>query len=834
LTLFENKLITALLLTILVLTGCNYTKRLNKGQYLVEKNTISVKGDKVNTSELDAVLKTQPNRKIFGIPRFHLWLYNIPDTVKMHHKTAKKHARINKRNERKTRKEKKTKPLKKSRKERFGNWIHNSVGEPPILLDSSKVKSSSKNLSNYLFKKGYFNNSVKDSIYLDSTHKKAYLFYLIQTQTAYQIDTFLIISEDKKILKQIKSAASESLVVVGGKLDINQLDAERTRLITYLKDRGYYDINKDFFTFKIDSTLSDHKVKVTMSVAKILRKVPNSDSTYFEDHRRYTVNNIYIYTDYDATEDFSKYDSTHYKEHVFLFRKKPYLKPSNLIQHIYINNGYYYRAKEVEATYKKITSLGVFKSTNISFRHNLIDPTIPVLDCYIKLKPLKKQTYRLEGRGTNRSGNLGISGDLSYRNKNLFKGAEALKITLTGGLEVQQLLSNQDETTVGENVGIGGFNPLNTFNTIEFGPEISLTIPKFLIPFNVIKFSKNASPKTVFKATLNFQQRPDFTRGIQEASLGYEWVHGKYFSHYFSPLSLSAVKINPSEEFKIRLNTIKDPFLKYSYTDHIIIGLNYQMVFDKTLDNPRKDHMYIKWNAEQSGNLTRLGFSLSNAEKDSIGSYEILGIRFAQFVKTDIDFRYKINFNKSSTLVYRTAAGIGVPMANFNEALPFEKSFFVGGSNGLRAFRARSMGPGAFYDTLITFDKIGDILLEGNIEYRFDLLKIIKGAIFYDIGNVWLIKPNPGKPKAEFTNKFYTQFAMGAGVGLRIDLDFFIFRFDFAYPLRQPALPLGERWFFEPKTITNSWIQGFSDRNEIPFSPFKSKVIINIGIGYPF
>lgn len=818
----------------MVLSGCNYTKRLSKGQYLVEKNTILVTGDKVNTADLDAVLKTQPNRKIFGIPRFHLWLYNLPDTVKMHRKTEKKHIRINNRNKRRSKKGKELLPLKKSRKEKRGNWIKNSVGEAPVLLDTSKVKSSTKNLSNYLFKKGYFNNTVRDSIVLDSVHKKVYLYYLIQTHSPYHIDTFFVVSEDKKLLKQIRSVADESLIKEGDRLDIDKLDAERTRLIAYLKDRGYYDINKDFFTFKVDSTLRDNGVKIKMSIAKIQRKSPNSDSLYFEDHKRYTVNNIFIYTDYDGTEDISKYDTSHYKEHVFLYHKRPSMRPSNLVQHIYINHGYYYRAKEVESTYKKITSLGLFKSTNIIFKQNLADPENPMLDCYIKLKPLKRQKYGYEIKGTNRSGNLGISGEISYGNKNLFRGAEALKITLQGGLEVQQLLSNQGETTVGEGVGIGEFKPLSTFNTIEFGPEISLTIPKFLIPFNVFKFSKNASPKTVFKASLNFQQRPDFTRGIQEASLGYEWLHGTHFSHYFSPLTLSAVKINPSDEFKQRLNTIKDPYLKYSYTDHILIGSNYQLIFDKQLSNARKDHMYIKWNVEQSGNLTRMIFSLTNIEKDSSESYEILGIRFAQFVKTSVDFRYKINFNKSSQLVYRTAAGIGVPLANFNEALPFEKSFYVGGSNGLRAFRARSIGPGGFYDTLIAFDKTGDIILEGNIEYRFDLLKILKGAIFYDIGNIWLIKPNPGKPKAEISNKFYTQFAMGAGVGLRIDLDFFIFRFDFAYPLRQPSLPLGERWFFEPKTITNGWIKGFADRNEIAFSPFKSKMIINIGIGYPF
>jgi outer membrane protein assembly factor BamA len=216
-----------------------------------------------------------------------------------------------------------------------------------------------------------------------------------------------------------------------------------------------------------------------------------------------------------------------------------------------------------------------------------------------------------------------------------------------------------------------------------------------------------------------------------------------------------------------------------------------------------------------------------------LGSYEILGIRFAQFFKTDIDFRYKINFNKSSQLVYRTAAGVGVPLKNLG-ALPFEKSFYVGGSNGLRAFRARSVGPGGFYDTTLSFDKIGDILLEGNIEYRFDLLKIVKGALFFDAGNIWLIHDNKAKPKANISTDFYKQLAMGAGFGLRIDLDFFLFRFDFAYPLRQPGLPDGEKWFFQDKPITNTWLYNYAERNDIVYRPFKSKMIVNIGIGYPF
>lgn len=854
-----------MLLVVSLLSSCRYTKRLEKGQYLVEKNKIIVEGEKIPPAELEAVIKTQPNRKIFGKPRFHLWLYNLPGPNYTKRKSENKLARYTNRVEKKKRKAKKKndkrkakgkpeipfepKPLKRS----FPEWLKASVGEPPVLLDSSKVKSSVKNLGNYLFKKGYFNSRVRDSIALDSIHKKAYLFYFVETHSPYYIDTFIVSGEDKKILKQIKSANAECLIKIGNRLDIDVLDEERSRLTVFLKDRGYYDISKDFFSYSVDSFKLDsakhamRRVILTMRIGRIQKKKPDSDSTWFEDHQRYIVNNIYIYTDYGISEEFSLYDTTMYHEHLFLFKGKPSMRPQNLLQHIFINKGYYYRAKEVEATYKKLASLGLYKSINISFKQNIIDPSTPTLDCYIKLKPLKRQNFVFEANGTNRGGNLGISGNYSYKNKNLFRGAEAFKFSLNGGLEAQQLLSNQNDATVGQNVGIGEFKPLNTFNTIEFGPEVSLSIPKFLTPFNLVKFNKTSSPKTIFNAALNFQQRPDFTRGIQEASLGYEWHQNNKdklintenrpissITHYLSPLKLSAVKINPSPEFSERLNTIKDPFLKYSYTDHIILGFQYQFNYALQRNNPNKDQLFIKAGFEQSGNLMREIFNLAKAEQDSIGSYEILGIRFAHFIKADVDFRYYINFNKSSQLVYRTAAGIGVPLANLSEALPFEKSFYVGGSNGLRAFRARTIGPGGFYDTTITFDKIGDILIEGNIEYRFDLLKIVKGALFYDVGNVWLIKPNPGKEQGEFSSKFYKQLAMGAGVGLRFDFDFFIFRFDFAYPIRQPSLPDGEKWFFQPKTITNSWIKGFAERNELTFAPFKSKLIVNIGIGYPF
>lgn len=873
------------MLTVLVITGCNYTKRLHKGQYLVESNKIKVHGDKISSNELEAIIKTPTNRKIFGSARFHLWLYNIPDTSRMYRKTDKRHKRIERKNVRRKRKGKKEKKLKDSFAEKTGNWLMKSVGEAPALLDSSKLSASRRNLSNFMLKKGYFDNVVTDSVVLDTAHKKAHLFYTIYTHQRYYIDTFLIKTEDKGILKPLGYSSNQTLIKQGDPADLNVLDEERNRLVTFLKDRGYFDMNKEYFTFRIDSnyagkrkpvntlltdstkkpgtdtglniikdTMSiaqrqrlEHGVKLTMNIARV--PMVQGDSTYLGNHKRYLINQIYIFTDHANGNDISKYDSIHYKEHIILFSGRPSMRPRELLQHIYINRGNYYRAREVEATYKKLSSLGIYRNTNINFKPNVSDPKAPYLDCFITMDPLKRQTYVVEANGTNRGGNLGIAGSVSYKNKNLFRGAEALKISLKGGIEAQQLLTNQDDATVGETVGIGEFKPLNTFNTIEFGPEVSLTIPKLLLPFNVYKFSKNSSPKTIFTASLNLQRRPDFSRGIQEGKLAYEFTHSPrdksrpgrqalntniVFSHYVSPLKISAVKIIPSKEFSNRLNTIRDPFLKYSYTDHLILGCQYIFTLNVQRKNKNKDQFYLRAGIEQSGNLARLYYDINDAPKDSLGSYEILGIRFAQYVKFDADVRYYINFNKSSHLVYRINTGIGVPQKNFNEALPFEKSFYVGGSNGLRAFRARTVGPGGYYDTLVAFDKTGDILMEGNIEYRFDLIKIVKGALFYDVGNVWMLRKNPGKPEGQISSQFYKQLAMGAGIGLRFDLDFFIFRLDFAYPIRQPNLPDGEKWFFQTKPITNQWLYDYAERTGGVYRPFKSKLIVNIGIGYPF
>lgn len=809
------------MLLALLIAACSPTRKLAEGEYLLQKNIIVCDEKSIDAYELEAILKQKPNSRIFKKIPFHLIVYNWPDTVKMNRKTAKRHARIEKRNLKRKINGKAPKKLKPSVRERIGKWLMGSVGEPPVILDSNKVKTSVQQLNYYMFNKGYFDNYVTDSIKVDTVKKRATVTYYIKSKEPYIINSVTFQIDDKKLKKQIEKIQKESEVKVGDVLDMDKLDNERGRINTYLKDRGYFYFNKEFVYFKVDSALCRHSVDVIVSVHNITKPDPkNPDSLIQTPHTRYNIFNIFVNTDYDpivvGDENRAQvYDTIYTADSSFIMvynssKGKIKFRPDELVQSIYMSKGGTYRQKEVENTYKKLSSLGIYKNISIGFTPNPIDPNM--LDCRINLSPSKKQSFLAEATGTNKAGNLGISANTSYKNKNVFRGGESFKFSFHGGIEAQQPVTS---TATDANS-----TPVSTFNTLEFGPEISLDIPKFLLPFDLIKFSKTSSPKTVFMTKYNYQRRPDFTRAISEANWSYEFVlpgkeeaRNKTFnSFHFTLLNVSGVDIsNESQLFLDRLNLLNDQLLISSYRDHLIVGSQVQYIFNAQSPARLNDAFYLKAGVDWGGNILHTVMKWADRPLNDNNAYELLGIQYAQYVKTDLEARYYINFNKDSKIVYRAYGGIGFPGPNFNQALPFEKSFFVGGSNGLRAWKARAVGPGSYVDPSNSLDKIGDIVLEGNIEYRFDLFNIIAGALFADVGNIWNIKENTARPGSGFSSDFYKEIAIGVGVGLRVDLSFFVLRFDFATPIKDPEFPENDRWTFDLRR-TN----------------------INIGIGYPF
>jgi len=437
----------------------------------------------------------------------------------------------------------------------------------------------------------------------------------------------------------------------------------------------------------------------------------------------------------------------------------------------------------------------------------------------INLIQSKSQTFTLSTDGTHNEGLFGIEGSLSYSHRNIFKGAEHLSVALTGGFESQLLITGNSDS----------LNSLNAilFNTLEFGPKLALTIPKYLFINKLKRLKNHSSGRTEFTASLNYQKRPDFTRSIQELSFGWT-IHEKGpFTWHINPLLISAIDITKSNDFQAQINALNDQFIAASFQDHIISGGFFSFEYNGQKDKKLKNVFYVKATLESGGGLLYRAHQLLNRPFDNPAtqSYNLLGIRYAHFQKVSTDLRYYISLGQRSKLVYRLSGGIGIPRENLIEALPFEKSFFAGGANGMRAWRARSLGPGSFYDSQNRFDKIGDVHIEGNAELRFPIISWVEGALFVDAGNVWLLNEDPVRPGGKFSSDFINDLAVGSGLGIRMDLDFFVIRLDVGIPIRNPAIQMNDADNeFKP------WIFDSYKGNEKQFFDYQ----FNLGIGYPF
>ena len=418
------------------------------------------------------------------------------------------------------------------------------------------------------------------------------------------------------------------------------------------------------------------------------------------------------------------------------------------------------------------------------------------------MQQIDKHSFTLQAEGTNSDGDLGVKGSLSYNNKNIFHGAETFQLSLKGGFEAQRLIGSEI-TESGKHV----------FNTWELGLAASVIFPKFLSPISFLQFARDYQPTTTISLGFNSQIRYYYSRYISTASFSYDWKTNYRLGQTFSPVFLNSVKIaNINPTFQEYLDMETSQRKKAQYTSHLLLGTRYSLVYNTQTINKTGSFFYLKADFESSGNLLSL-FKNTNLITTENGHYELFGIRYAQYVRGSFDVRQHLQISEDSWLVFREFAGIGIPYGN-SQDLPFERSFYGGGANGLRGWLYRTVGPGGYVANNNDVERTGDLQLELNAEYRFPIYNIFKGAVFVDAGNVWTYHPNESMPNSEFSfNTFYKQLAIDAGIGIRLDVSFLILRFDFAYAMRNPyADENGSYWRF-----------GKGDN-----------LRMQMGIGYPF
>ena len=820
----NNKQVLLLLFFISVLIiACSPTRKLSKGEFLLNRNVIIDNPKEIEKIEIQAYIKQKPNRRIFGSVRFHLWLYNIVNKDKMLAKKAARDKKIDEKNIQRLAEHKK--PKSKDHLT-MGEWLL-EAGEAPVILDSFLTEKSTHQIKLFLDSKGYFQSKVKDSVWVKRKH--ANVFYVIQPGKPYKIRKIDYSIEDERVKYYVLYDTINSLIKKGKNYDVDVLQNERDRITKMLKNEGFYNFSKEYIYFKVDSNLNKNQIDLSIGVKKFARQVSDQNDSIIEtNHQKYYINNVFIQTDFNLSDpNHLSHDKLYYENFIFTYNAPLKYKPKTIADAILIHKGDLYQQKIAEDTYKRLTELKSFKIVNVNFKEN--SGNVDSLDCFIQLSPVLKQSLSLETEGTNTSGNLGISGNIAFQNKNTFKGAEIFDLKLKGGIEAQKALNE------GSSDNLNKFIP---FNTIQFGPEASINIPKPLFPFSFFGFPEMAAPKSAFKIGLNYQQRPEYTRSIANLSYGITYKENIYKRHTIIPIEVNLVKVKLSPSFENSLTNSHNLLLLNSFSDHFTTSSRYIFVFNNQDLKKSTSFSYLRIGAESSGNILRGVNDLLGSVKDTAGgkdSYKIFNVVYSQYLRLDFDYRFYKIISPLEKIVVRSAFGVGKPLYN-QRVLPFEKSFFGGGSNGIRAWRARSLGPGSYESAYgSAFDLIGDVQIEGNVEYRFNIFKMLNGALFVDAGNIWLRKPDPNRSNGDFDfNRFYKEFALGTGIGTRFDFSFFIIRLDLGVKLRDPMFDENKKWVVQ-HIFDKQWKSDFQDKYSTENDKKKYSFLnLNLGIGYPF
>jgi outer membrane protein insertion porin family len=805
-----NKGMICIILVLLISGSCTGLRHLDEDQVLYTGSRISVepvdapipnKGEV--ESELETVIRPDPNTRIL-ISRPRLWIHNI---------------------------------MGETGERGIDHWIQTNLGRPPVLFEDVDTERTARLMQNRLFNMGYFDAEV--DYQLRERTKRTSVDYRISVKPPYRIRNIIEPEGDIPIIGEIGLAMQESILESGRIYRLQSLRDERDRIDQYLKERGYFYFHPDYLIFIADTTAGDRMVDL------YLRIKPAAPPMALDS---YTIRNVYIDTGSRETVDFEdtgqesvKSEDTGQgiagfeeyapetgmsvepsqqsgnfeepglvppaviKEGVYIISGEDYLKPHVLHRAVFLEQGQLYTNRDRRRTLSYLMGLEIFRFVNLRFNPVVNNAGNSYLDARIMLVPLERRAVTTELRGVSKSNDFagpGITG--TYLNRNLLGGAEQLRISIEGAFE----------TLLGE-TGV---------NSIEAGITSELRIPR-LMPFEIGWMTPELIPSTRMSLSLNYLNRTDaFSLASFRSEFGYLWnpsirTQQRLTPFVFNVFGLGSVAPEYEELFD------RDALLRRGLFEQFILGSQYSYLYNSQLDGISNEDWYFNLNLDVAGNSLWMATNyLGIGGADDEGGRQILGQSFSQYGKADFDFRYYVNIGSDTRLATRFIAGIGVPYGN-STTLPYTKLFTIGGTQSIRAFHPRRLGPGSYtppeeLETAFNIYQAGEIKLEMNVEFRYALSNIIKGAIFADAGNIWNLQEDEDVPGGRFEYPgFLQEIALGTGMGLRLDFTFFLLRLDLAFPLFDPRDAAGD--YFQPvRPLDSRWR--------------RDNLVFNLAIGYPF
>lgn len=786
-----------LLLMVVFAIGCNVTSSLPEGSYLLSK--VEFEEDKstpreeritVDRDGIDIYVRQSPNKRILGMD-FYVWVYEKANPEK-------------------------------------DNWWNNfkrKIGEEPVLLDMELTDKSIQNLETYLRTRGYFNSEV--GYQLDTTRRarRAEITYTIRQGEPTRVSSLNYEFRDSSLRNVILADSAECLIKSGDILDITLLDAERERIAANLNNRGYFDFTVNNISYDVDTLNHRYSADVQMIIRPTLTGYNERGVPQWEDNAVYRIRNINVYPTYDpmlrSTSGFmpnANIDTT-YLEGLSIIRdleSTPQLRNAVLRRTIPLYPNYVYNSEQVEHTYNELMLLGFFRNAKVDFRRveedesyvtfmnvddagaELLNTRERFLDCNIYCTPALKQSMKVELEASTTSTFYGLSATLGYGNRNVFRGAESFDIAARFGFEFMYA------------------RDVKKRSAIEVGITAGLSFPRFLAPFRLRPGMNISQPRTRLELAFDYQNRPYYERNIFTARWAYSWNQGERSSFVLRPVDINWIDVNSVDE--AFLADIDNRYLRTSFESQLTAGLSASYSYNTQRSDMDMDATVVRANLETAGNLIHGLESLFSHPAPGKDYYEILGIRYSQYVRAELSASHRVSLGHNMALAGRLYGGVGVTYGNSHgRSIPFDRMFYCGGANSMRGWVPRTLGPGNRLQSNDTAypAQVGDVRLEANLEFRFPIWWIFHGAAFLDVGNVWYLRDTEDShPEEVFHfNSFYKQLGFNTGLGLRIDATFVILRIDWGLQLHNPGMPAGERWIHNFK-----W----------------DNMALNFGVGYPF